>query len=70
MVEVRKKDKENIGSLLRRFSERIKKSGVIFEIKSAQYYQKPKTRRERRESAILRLKRQEEFKIKRRHSLS
>ncbi len=69
MVEVRKKEKENVGSLLRRFSERMKKSGVLIEAKKAQAYQKPETRRKRRQSALLRIKRQEDFKVKRRQSL-
>jgi len=66
MVEVRKKDKENIGSLLRRLAEYTKRSGLLQNVKETQHRQKRKTRRQRRESALLRLKRQQEFKIKRR----
>lgn len=64
MVEVRKQPRENIGSMLRRFSERIKKSGVLLEAKESQWYKKPKSKRERREAAMVRATRQAEYKAK------
>lgn len=63
MVEVRKRPDENIGSLLRRFAERLKKSGILQEAKEAQVRQPHKSRRLRREEAIRRerLARRREF---------
>lgn len=52
MVEVRKNPNENIGSLLRRFSERVRKSGILQEAKEAQVYKKSKSRQMQREQAI------------------
>lgn len=56
MVEVIRRDREHIGSLLRRFTERVKKSGVLLEAREAQFFRKPKSRRQRREAALVRLK--------------
>lgn len=56
MVEVKRRDREHVGSLLRRFSERVKKSGVLVEARNAQYYTRRKSRRQRREDAIVRLR--------------
>ncbi len=52
MVEVRKQDGENVGSLMRRFSERVKRSGVLQEAKEAQVRKKPKSRHLQRQEAI------------------
>jgi len=69
MVDVRKQPRENIGSMLRRFSERIKKSGILNEAKESQWYKKPKSRRERRQTAMMRLIKQAEYKEKARHGI-
>ena len=52
MVEVRKRDRENIGSLLRRFQERIKKSGDLSRAKDMQYHQPKVSRGQRRQKAL------------------
>lgn len=69
MVDVRKQPKENIGSMLRRFSERIKKSGILNEVKESQWHKKPKSKRERRQTAMMRLVKQAEYKEKARHGI-
>jgi len=63
MVEVRKREKENISSLLRRFSERLKKSRVLVEAREAQFMKKQPNRRLRRRAAIVKeeLKRQKTY---------
>lgn len=53
-IEVRKKDKENVASLLRRFSKRIQQSKVLTRAKSARFYKKSKSKRERQISALRR----------------
>ena len=69
MVEVRRQPKENIGSMLRRFSERIKKSGVLIEAKESQHYKKPKSKRQRRQAAMMRSVKQAEYKEKTRQGI-
>ena len=56
MVEVKKREREHIGSLLRRFSERVKKSGVLLQAREAQFYRPQKSRRQRRVDTLTRLK--------------
>ena len=53
-IEVRKKDKESTGSLLRRFSRRVQQSGVLLRARRARFFQKPKTKRQMKESALRR----------------
>ncbi len=64
MIEVTKKDaKEPTENLIRRFSRRVQQSGVVAEAKSAQHFEKPMSKRMRREKAIQRnARRSEKFK--------
>jgi ribosomal protein S21 len=56
MVEVRKKPKETSVSLIRRFSSKVRMSGVLVEAKKRQYHQAPLKKRAKKEKAIRRLK--------------
>ena len=56
MVEVRKRKQENIGSLLRRFSERVRKSGILDTARESQFFTRAKSRRQKRTEAIERVK--------------
>lgn len=55
MVEVRKKEGESVASLVRRFSYRIQKSGVLVRAKKIKFYRKSKTKRARKQAALRRL---------------
>ena len=58
MIQVTKKDpKESVESLLRRFSRKVQQSGVVAEVKQAQYFEKPMSKRDRRKKAIVRKER-------------
>ncbi len=53
MIQVTKKDqKESAESLLRRFNRKVQQSGVLQRSKQTQYFEKPLSKRERREKAI------------------
>lgn len=55
MIEVTKKDsKESTENLIRRFNRRVQQAGVINTVKQAQYFEKPMSKRERRNKAIIR----------------
>ncbi len=55
MIQVSKKDpKENVESLIRRFSRKVQQSGVVAEVKQNQYFEKPMSKRDRRKKAIVR----------------
>jgi small subunit ribosomal protein S21 len=58
MIQVTRKDsKESTENLLRRFNRKVQQSGVIAEVKQNQYFQKPVSKRERRNKAIIRQER-------------
>jgi ribosomal protein S21 len=51
VVEVRRKDGESFESLMRRFSRKIQQSGVLIRARRIQFYEPPKSKNLRRESA-------------------
>jgi small subunit ribosomal protein S21 len=58
MIQVTRKDsKESVEALLRRFNRRVQQSGVLAVAKQGQYFEKPLSKRDRRERAILRRER-------------
>jgi len=58
MIQVTRKDaKESTENLLRRFTRKVQQSGVISIAKQNQYFEKPISKRERRERAIVRRER-------------
>ena len=55
MIQVTRKDsKESVENLLRRFNRKVQQSGVVNTVKRGQYFEKPKSKRDRRERAIVR----------------
>jgi small subunit ribosomal protein S21 len=65
MIQVTRKDsKESLENLLRRFTRKVQQAGVITSVKQAQFFEKPISKRERREKAIIRRERKS-LKIKR-----
>ncbi len=54
MIEVKKKDNESVGSLLRRFSRKVQQSGLLLQARSVRFQEKSKSRTERRKSALRR----------------
>ena len=55
MIQVKRKDaKEANENLLRRFNRRVLQSGVVSKAKAAQRFSKPQSKRDRRDSAIIR----------------
>lgn len=58
MIQVTRKDsKESFENLLRRFNRKVQQSGLLANAKQAQYFEKPMSKRDRREKAILRRER-------------
>lgn len=55
-IEVKKKQGETTRSLLRRFSRRIQQSGVLIRARKSRFREKEKTKRERRDNALRRVK--------------
>jgi ribosomal protein S21 len=58
MITVTRKDsKESLENLLRRFNRKVQQSGTIATVKQAQYFEKPLSKRDRRQKAIIRQER-------------
>lgn len=58
MIQVTKKDsKESTENMLRRFTRKVQQSGVIAVAKQSQYFEKPMSKRDRRQKAIVRRER-------------
>jgi ribosomal protein S21 len=64
-VEVRRKEKEPVGSLLRRFTRRVQQSGVLLNARRTRFYQKDKTKRQKKITAL----RREQLRSQRREML-
>ena len=61
MISVKRKDaREANENLLRRFNRRVLQSGVVAKAKSSQRFSKPTSKRDRRNSAIIREQRKSE----------
>jgi len=55
-IEVKKQQGETTRGLLRRFSRRIQQSGVLVRVRKERFYEKDKTKKERRDGAVYRVK--------------
>jgi small subunit ribosomal protein S21 len=55
MIQVTKKDsRESVENLLRRFNRKVQQSGVLSTAKAGQFFEKPLSKRDRRQKAIVR----------------
>ncbi|MFH0906749.1 MAG: hypothetical protein ABIC36_01960 [bacterium] len=55
-IEVKKKIGETTRSLLRRFTRRIQQSGVLIRARKARFREREKSKRERRDGALRRVR--------------
>ena len=53
MVEVKRKPKESVGSLMRRFNRFVQQSGVLLKAKKDQHRQKKMNERKEKNAAIM-----------------
>mgnify|MGYP001587933778 CR=1 FL=1 len=56
MIELRKKDKETSANLLRRFTKKVRQSGVLMKARKNMFRQRVKNKRKVKESALRRNK--------------
>ncbi|OGZ62024.1 MAG: hypothetical protein A2932_00730 [Candidatus Spechtbacteria bacterium RIFCSPLOWO2_01_FULL_46_10] len=61
-MEVKRAERENTGSLLRRFNQKIRSSGVLFEARRNQFRNSIPNRNARRRSALVRVKDRERYR--------
>ena len=54
-VEVKRRENESVGSLLRRFTRKIQRSKILIGIRSKQYRLRPKSDYKKRREALRRI---------------
>ena len=60
MVEIKKKPKESPLALVRRFSSKVRMSGILNEARKRQFYKSSLNQKEKKEKAIRRIEKQKE----------
>ncbi len=53
MVEVKRKQNESVGGMMRRFSRFVQQSGVLFKARGSRYRTKKPTERKQKNAAIM-----------------
>jgi len=56
VFEVKRKPGESIESLIQRFKQGLQRGRILIKVKEGQFYQKGKSKREKKESALRRRK--------------
>ena len=54
VLEVKKQERETNQSLIRRFTKRVQRSGVLVQARKIRFYKKPKSKKIRRKAALRR----------------
>lgn len=58
MIQVTRKDsKESVENLIRRFTRKVQQAGVVTTAKQTEFFEKPLSKRDRRQKAIVRRER-------------
>lgn len=52
MVDVKRRERESLESLIRRFNKRVQQSGKLYIARKVRFFERPKSRNLRRQSAI------------------
>jgi len=52
MLQVKKRDKESSSSLVRRFTQRVRQSGILEKARDNMFYSRNKTKRQLKEEAL------------------
>lgn len=62
MVEVKKQERETTQALIRRFTSRVKKSGILFRARGNRFRKRVKSRQMQKKAALRKRKLTEEYK--------
>ena len=60
MVDIKRKQKESIPMMMRRFSQKVRESGILINAKKSMFREKNKSRNIRRKEAVERERRKKE----------
>jgi len=59
--EIKKQERENAQSLVRRFSRRLKNSGILIGARSLRFHKRPKSAFTKRKAALRRIEKRNEY---------
>ena len=62
-LEVQKQGRETSQSLVRRFSKKVKQSGILLQAKKNRFQEKPKSKQSKKRSALRREQLKKEYEI-------
>ena len=62
-LEIKKEERETSQNLIRRFSKRIKQSGILLRARKVRFREKPKSRQLKKRSALRREQAKKEYAI-------
>jgi len=60
-LEIKKEERESSQNLVRRFSKRVKQSGILLRARKARFRQRPKSRQMKKKSALRREELKKEY---------
>lgn len=58
MLEVKKTDSESTANLIRRFSKKVRESGLVYRAKSLRFNARPKSKLKKKEEALKKAKKE------------
>ena len=61
-LEVKKEERETAQSLIRRFTKRVQKSGILLKARGNRFYKRSKSRQMKKKAALRREKLKQEYK--------
>lgn len=68
-VKVKKKPRESVNAMLRRFSRKVQLSGILLEARKSRFQQKTKSKNLRKKDALYRMRAQKERERKKKMGL-
>lgn len=61
-LEVKKQERETTQNLIRRFTKRVQKSGILLKARESRFYQRSKSRQMKKKEALRRERLKQEYK--------
>ncbi len=61
-LEVKKQERETAQNLIRRFTKRVQKSGILLKARKSRFYQRSKSHQMKKKAALRREKLKQEYK--------
>jgi len=60
-LEIKRKERENSQSLIRRFSKRLKRSGILIRARRIRFFERKKSKQGKKRAALRRIEKREEY---------